>query len=98
MRRAVDMAQMIAQDLTANWYVIVGGRANTFVDMAARYGVPRSKLVNLGGQPPSAVLDKLFDLTQANATIMGIGNMGGFGVQFVDYLKQERNTHASYST
>ena len=95
MRRAVDMAQIIAQDLDADWYVITGDRARTFIDMAARYGVPRNRMINMGGRHPEDVLQKLFELTQQRSTVMGIGNMGGFGVKFVSYLEEERNTHAS---
>jgi len=95
MRRAVDMAQIIAEDLVADWYVIVGDKASTFIDMAARYGVPRNKLVHMGRRNPAEVLRKLFDLTQKCGTVMGIGNMGGFGMQFVDYIEQERSRDAS---
>lgn len=95
MRRAIDMAQIIAKEIAADWYVVVGDKATTFVDMAARAGLPRSRMVNLGGRAPEEVLQKLFDLAQPHATIMGIGNIGGFGVKFMDLLEQERSRHAS---
>jgi gamma-polyglutamate synthase len=95
MRRAVDMAQIIAKDIHADLYFVVGDKASTFVDMAARAGLSRSKLVNLGGRSPAEVLDKLFELTPSRSTVMGISNIGGFGIEFMDLLERERSTHAS---
>jgi poly-gamma-glutamate synthase PgsB/CapB len=95
MRRAVDMAQIIAKDIHADLYFVVGDKASTFVDMAARAGLSRNKLINLGGRSPEEVLDKLFELTPARSTVMGISNIGGFGVKFMDLLERERSTHAS---
>jgi gamma-polyglutamate synthase len=95
MRRAVDMAQIIAKDIHADWYVVVGDKASTFIDMAARAGLSRNKLINLGGRSPEEALDKLFELTPACSTVMGISNIGGFGIEFMDLLERERSTHAS---
>ena len=95
MRRAIDMAQIIAKDLDADSYVVVGDRASTFIDMAARAGLSRKKLINLGGRSPEEVLDKLFELTPVCSTVMGISNIGGFGIEFMELLERERSTHAS---
>ncbi|MBM3316384.1 MAG: poly-gamma-glutamate synthase PgsB [Candidatus Eisenbacteria bacterium] len=95
MRRAVDMAQVIAKDMAADWFVVVGDKASTFIDMAARSGLPRNRMVHMGGRTPEEVLQKLFDLADPRAAIMGIGNIGGFGVRFMDLLEQERSRHAS---
>jgi poly-gamma-glutamate synthase PgsB/CapB len=95
MRRAVDMARMIATEMSADWYVAVGDRARTFVDLAARNGVARAKLVNMGGKSPAEVLAKLFELGGQQCTTMGIGNMGGFGSQFVREVEKESKRHDS---
>jgi len=95
MRRAVDMARIIEKEMTADWYLVAGDEASSFIEMAVRNGVPRDKLVNLGGAAPESVLTRLFALTKKQCSVMGIGNMGGFGIQFVQLLEREGMKHAS---
>ncbi len=95
MRRAVDMAAIIAKDIRADWYAVVGDQASAFIDMAVRNGVPREKLIALGGKPPEMVLAKLFELTRKHCTVLGIGNIGGFGLKFMSLLEREGERHDS---
>ncbi len=95
MRRAVDMAQIIAKDIRAAWYMVVGDQATMFCDMAARNGVPREKLIAMGGRPPREVLDRMFEQFQGTESVMGIGNIGGFGVNFMALLEEEGRKHGS---
>jgi poly-gamma-glutamate synthase PgsB/CapB len=90
MRRAQDMAEIIAREMRADWYVAAGDQAAAFVDMCARMKVPRSKLVNLGGQGVPEVLDRMFALTERECTVVGIGNIGGFGLPFTHWMDEER--------
>jgi len=90
MRRAVDMARMITQEVQADWYLVAGAEGATFCAMATRNGVPCEKLIDMGGTEPGAVLDRLFELTKEESTVMGIGNIGGFGVRFMDLIEKER--------
>jgi poly-gamma-glutamate synthase PgsB/CapB len=89
MRRAQDIAEVIARDIRADWYIAAGDQASAFIDMAARHGVSRSRLVNMGGRKPAEVLDRMFALTERDCTVMGIGNIGGFGLPFIGLLEQE---------
>jgi len=95
MRRAVDMAQIIAKDIRAAWYVVVGEQAPMFCDMAARQGVPREKLIPMGGRLPEEVLDRMFEKFSRTESVMGIGNIGGFGVKFMALLEEEGRKHGS---
>ncbi|MBD3236273.1 MAG: poly-gamma-glutamate synthase PgsB [Candidatus Eisenbacteria bacterium] len=95
LRRAVDIADAISEDIHADWYVVAGDHAGTFIRLATRKGVPREKLIAMGDASPPAVLAKLFELTQRGATVMGVGNMGGFGIEFIKLLEKERSAHAS---
>jgi poly-gamma-glutamate synthase PgsB/CapB len=89
MRRAKDMAEIIGREMLADWYIAAGEQAGVFVDMSVRAGVPRAKMVNMGGRGPAEVLDRMFALTESSSTVIGIGNIGGFGLPFMDLLEEE---------
>jgi gamma-polyglutamate synthase len=95
MRRAVDMAQIIAKDIHAAWYMVVGDQASMFCDMAARAGVPRERLIAMGGRGPREVLERMFEAFEGTESVMGIGNIGGFGVDFMELLEEEGRKHGS---
>jgi poly-gamma-glutamate synthase PgsB/CapB len=95
MRRAVEMAQIIGKDIRAAWYVVVGDQATMFCDMAARNGVPREKLIPMGGCSPAEVLDRMFERFSGTESVMGIGNIGGFGITFMALLEEEGRKHGS---
>lgn len=95
MRRAVEMAGIIGKDIRAAWYMVVGDQAPMFCDMAARNGVPREKLIPLGGRSPDEVLDRMFEKFSTVESVMGIGNIGGFGVKFMALLEEEGRKHGS---
>jgi hypothetical protein len=52
-------------------------------------------MVNMGGKSPAEVLEKLFELGGQQCTTMGIGNMGGFGGQFVREVEKESKRNDS---
>jgi len=89
MRRAIDVARIIAEEILADWYIVAGDHAATFCALAARTGVPAEKLISMGDRPPEAVLERIFALTDQHCTVMGIGNIGGFGLRFVHRIEQE---------
>jgi hypothetical protein len=66
-----------------------------FCDMAARNGVPREKLIAMGGRTPQEVLDRMFQTFGRVESVMGIGNIGGFGVKFMALLEEEGRKHGS---
>lgn len=89
MRRAQDIAEIIGKEMKADWHIIAGDRGSVFADMAARAGVSRNKMVNMSRRGPAEVLDLMFQLTQKECTVIGIGNIGGFGLPFVGLLERE---------
>ena len=88
MRRARDIAEIIAKEMIADWYIVCGDQSAVFIDMAAREGVPRQRLINLGGKRPAEVIEKMFDLTRVSSTVMAIGNIGGFGMKVLEAVKE----------
>ncbi|MCK4414112.1 MAG: poly-gamma-glutamate synthase PgsB [Candidatus Eisenbacteria sp.] len=95
LRRSVDVARVIAKEVLADWYIVAGDHAATFCGVATRTGVPAEKLISMGDRSPDAVLERIFALTEKHCTVMGIGNIGGFGLRFVTRLEQERKGHDS---
>lgn len=89
MRRAVDLAEIFEKQIHPSWYLVAGEQATAFIDLAARMKVPREKLIHAGNQRPEAVLDKLFELTKKQTMVLGMGNIGGFGMQFIQLLEKE---------
>ncbi len=95
MRRAKDIAKIIAKDMDADWYIVAGDHASAFITMATRYGASREKLINMGSATPEEVYARMFDLTKKHCSVMGIGNMGGFGIKYMSLLEREGGTDAS---
>jgi gamma-polyglutamate synthase len=89
MRRAVDLAEIFEKQIHASWYLVAGQQAPAFIEQAARMKVPRQKLINMGNRAPGEVLDKLFELTKKQTMVLGIGNIGGFGMEFIQLLEKE---------
>ena len=86
LRRAKDIARIVARDLNADWFIVAGDHASAFISMAARYGAPRDKLINMGSATPEEVYARVFELTKEHCPVMGIGNMGGFGAKFMSLV------------
>ncbi len=95
MRRAQDMAEILAREMPADWYMAAGEQAATFIDMCVRLKIPRKKIANMGGKNAVQVLDRMFALTERECTVMGIGNIGGFGIPFVEMLDEQRRRQMS---
>jgi len=95
MRRAKDLAKIVAKDLDADWFIIAGDHASSFITMAARHGAPREKLINMGSATPEEVYARMFELTKKHCSVMSIGNMGGFGIKFMSLIEREGGIDAS---
>jgi gamma-polyglutamate synthase len=88
MRRAKDIARIIAKDLDADWFIVAGDHASAFINMAARAGAPREKLINMGSATPEQVYARMFELTKEHCPVLSIGNMGGFGAKFMSFIEK----------
>lgn len=90
LRRARDLAPIFgAGGLDAARVVVCGEATAQFVDLVRRR-VPRDRLVDAGGRGAEALLELLVDACPERATVVGVGNIGGVGMRFLDLLERGR--------
>lgn len=87
MRRARDLAPLFGGVLRADRYVLAGERTAQLADLAARR-VPRDALVDLGGRGPDEVWERAAALAGPGGTVVGVGNIGGFGMELLERLRE----------
>jgi poly-gamma-glutamate synthase PgsB/CapB len=89
-QRAEQFSEVIARDVRADAYVLVGDLTDPVEARAVRLGADPARIVNLGNLPEEAVgtvFERLLDLAGARAIVVGVGNIGGLGRPIVDYIR-----------
>jgi poly-gamma-glutamate synthase PgsB/CapB len=86
MRRSKDLAPLFERRIRAAHYVLIGELTNVFAEILRREGVPREKIVNLGGKTAEEIWRQLMILTENRITVVGIGNIGGIGNELLDLI------------
>ncbi len=88
-QRAEQFAGMIARDIQADYFVLVGEFVDAVESAAIRLGAPPEKIVNLGRLQPAAVpelFERVLDMTRRESIVVGVGNIGGVGQAIVDFF------------
>ncbi len=86
--RALQFGEIVARDLDADVFILTGGMTDPVRSRAIRLGVPREKLVDLGGRSATEVLRKIIELTDDRSIVIGVGNIGGTGGQIVSLFRE----------
>lgn len=89
LRRARDLAPLFGRDIEAARLVVCGEATAQFADLVRRR-VPRDRLVDAGGRDAAALRDLLIEVCPPRATVVGVGNIGGVGMRFLDLLERGR--------
>ena len=89
-QRAEQFAGMIAHDIKADLFILVGEFVDAVAASAVRQGAPAEKILNLGPLK-RADIPQLFEAvlhaTPRRALVVGIGNIGGIGQGIVDFFE-----------
>ncbi|HPF34479.1 poly-gamma-glutamate synthase PgsB [bacterium] len=92
LRRARDLAPIFGDGGLAAAKVVICGQATAqFVDLVRRR-VPRDRLVDAGSRDAEALRDLLVEVCPERATVVGVGNIGGVGMRFLDLLERGRTS------
>jgi len=91
LERAKQLSRMVAVNLNNDFdYLILIGHSTEIVeDLSVRNGVKRNKLVNLGWTDPDTVFESIMSLTDKEATVFAIGNMGGMGGKTAEHFENK---------
>lgn len=89
-QRAEQFAGMIAHDIKADLFILVGEFVDAVAAVAVRQGAPADKILNLGPLKPEAIpqlFEAVLHATPRRAIVVGIGNIGGIGQGIVDFFE-----------
>ena len=86
LRRARDLAPMFGKGIKAARIVVCGQATAQFIDLL-RGRVPRETIVDAGGRSAAQILDVLDAVCPSRAVVVGVGNIGGVGLELVDLLE-----------
>jgi poly-gamma-glutamate synthase PgsB/CapB len=91
--RAVQLAEMTAAKLKdeTDYLFLIGQSTDVVEGLAVSYGIPKSKILNLGYTTPEKVFEKVLSVTDKMSTIVAIGNMGGMGADTASFFEHRSN-------
>jgi len=85
--RIKQFAEIIGDEITANYYILVGGFARAFGSILLSKGIPAECIFNMAGREPEEIFERILDLTARESFVCGIGNIGGEGHAIVEFFK-----------
>lgn len=71
----------------ADHVVLMGTATHVFVRAAAAAGLDPTRLVLVEGERVDAIFERVISLTGRSAVVMGMGNIGGDGLELVRYFQ-----------
>jgi len=89
--RSVQLGEVCARWTAAEHYVVTGSGTAFFVHAAERAGLGSGRLQVLEGAAAPALSEALARLAEPEALVVGMGNIGGVGLELMDWMRgQER--------
>jgi len=85
-QRAEQLGEFIATEISADHFLIVGEYTTPVVNKALSLGLPRGRILNMGGSSAEEVFEKVVSLVEREATVVGIGNIVGFGEEVAQHF------------
>lgn len=93
-QRAQQLGELVGQ-WPAYRVVVTGEYTNALVNEAIRFGLAPDRIENFGGRAVTDIYEHLFRIAGPRASVIGIGNIVGFGEQIVSYFVN-RGTELAY--
>ncbi len=84
--RSQQLGRAVARWTRADSYVVVGSGTHFFVAAAERGGLARGALHVSEGEHVTHVLSRLADVADSGALVVGLGNIGGVGLELLQAL------------
>lgn len=93
--RSVQLAESYGQWPAADRVVVMGNGSYLFARAAARAGLNTDRLVIVEQESVEEIFETIVSLVDSSAMIMGLGNIGGQGLNLVRYFRN-RSTRSRY--
>lgn len=84
--RSKQLGELIAKQFPADIYVATGTLTSVFVRSAIHSGIPKNKILDLGGKGPEEIYPKVFEVVKKHAWVFATGNTVGFGETMINYF------------
>jgi poly-gamma-glutamate synthase PgsB/CapB len=84
--RSKQLGELVAKQFPADIYVATGTLTSAFVRSAIRNGIPKNKILDLGGKGPEEIYPKVFEVVKKHAWVFATGNTVGFGEMLINYF------------
>lgn len=87
--RARQLAEMAGKKLAGeiDYLILIGQSTEVVESMTVGYGLPQSKIINLGWTTPPKVFETVLSLTDKMSTTVAVGNMGGMGAETAEFFE-----------
>jgi gamma-polyglutamate synthase len=93
-QRTESLAELIARELPADHFILVGEHTAVLEHRAITLGLPASKLSALPDSTPEAVYEAVLSQTPEQSLVIGIGNIVGYGEEIVAYFVNRGKEYA----
>jgi poly-gamma-glutamate synthase PgsB/CapB len=93
LQRSGQIADLIASRLRADHAVLAGLGTELVAFRAVQRGFPRERLSDLGGLDAEQVYERVLDLVDTTATVVGIGNIIGLGQEIALHFRNRAVRH-----
>ncbi|MBM4319386.1 MAG: poly-gamma-glutamate synthase PgsB [Deltaproteobacteria bacterium] len=84
--RSRQLGEAVPTWTRATRYVVMGSGAYVFVKYAVIGGLEPGQIVNAEGLPTDRIFEAIVGVSGRRSLVMGIGNIGGGGLELVDYF------------
>ena len=84
--RSKQLGELVAERFSANYYIATGMLTSVFVRTAISSGIPKDKIIDLGGKSPEEIYPKVFEAVKKDALVFATGNTVGFGEMMINYF------------
>lgn len=85
--RSRDLARSFVTWPPADHVVLMGSATHVFVRAATAAGLDPTRLVLVEGERVDAIFERVISLVGRSALVMGMGNIGGLGLELVQYFR-----------
>jgi len=92
-QRSEQMADLLAGGIRYDVALLVGRRTRVAAARAVRRGADPERILTLEGQPIDRVMEKILEVADQGAVVVGIGNIVGLGEQIVERFRHREEIH-----
>jgi poly-gamma-glutamate synthase PgsB/CapB len=87
LQRSEQIAEFVARRVEADHVVLTGLGTELVAYKAVQQGLARERITDLGGRSAEEVYERVLDLVEDRAVVVGIGNIVGLGEEVVLHFK-----------